>query len=75
MSKARTTLSVDADVLRQTRVAAARAGKRDSEIVEEALRAYLGLDVIDRLRSRSGLTAEQAETLAYRELHASRRRS
>ena len=72
MSRMRTTLSIDGGVLRATRIAAARAGKRDSEIVEDALRAYLGLTVIDRVRAKSDLSARAAETLAYAELHASR---
>lgn len=74
MPRARTTLSLDADVLRAARIAAARTGKHDSEIVEEALRAYLGLGVIDRVRSTSGLSEKAAGKLAYDELHASRRR-
>lgn len=72
MLRTRTTLSIESEVLRATRIAAARSGKRDSEIVEDALRAYLGLAVIDRIRERSNLSAEDAETLAYAELHASR---
>jgi metal-responsive CopG/Arc/MetJ family transcriptional regulator len=41
MAKERTTLSIDADILRATRVAAARTGRRDSEVVEDALRNCL----------------------------------
>jgi hypothetical protein len=72
MPKARTTFSIDDQVLRAARIAAARAGKRDSELVEDALRAYLGLAVIDRIRAGSDLTPDEADELAYRELHASR---
>ena len=74
MSKTRTTLSLDSRVLRAARIAAARTGKRDSAIVEEALRSYLALDVIDRVRERAGIGAEAADTLVYEELHASRMR-
>jgi len=73
MSRSRTTLSLDSQVLRAARIAAARSGKRDSEIVEEALRSYLGLRVVDNVRATSGLAADAAESLAYAELHASRR--
>ena len=59
-------------MLRAARIAAARSGKRDSELVEDALRAYLGLAVVDRIRAKSGLSSETAERLAYDELHASR---
>ena len=72
MSRTRTTLSLDSQVLRAARIAAARAGKRDSEIVEAALRAYLGFDVIDRIRAKSDISADAAAKLAYDELHTSR---
>lgn len=72
-TKKRTTFSLDSDVLRATRVFAARRDKRDSEVVEEALRSYLGLDLLERVWERSDLTAEQAEDLAYRELHSMRK--
>ena len=74
MPKMRTTLSLDSRVLRAARIAAARAGKRDSEIVEEALRSYLGLDVVTAVRERAAMGAEAAERLAYEELHSSRAR-
>ncbi|MBV9028299.1 MAG: type II toxin-antitoxin system VapB family antitoxin, partial [Candidatus Eremiobacteraeota bacterium] len=45
MVKRKTTVDVDDELLRATRVAAARTGKRDSQVVEEALRAYLGLEL------------------------------
>ena len=73
MSRTRTTLSIDDDVLRAARIAAARGGKRDSELVEDALRVYLGLAVIDRVRAKSALSSTEAEELAYWELHASRK--
>ena len=72
MQRTRTTLSLDSRVLRAARIAAARAGKRDSEIVEEALRSYLGLGVVDAVRERAAIGADAAERLAYNELHASR---
>ena len=74
MPQARTTFSLDARVLRAARIAAARTGKRDSEIVEEALRSYLGLDVVAAVRERAAMDPDTADALAYRELHASRAR-
>jgi hypothetical protein len=74
MNRMRTTLSLDARVLRAARIAAARAGKRDSEIVEEALRSYLGLGVVEAVRERAAMSADAADVLAYEELHASRAR-
>lgn len=72
MAKARTTLSIDEDVLRSTRVAAARRGLRDSDVVEAALRAYLGFAVIDEVRARVAMTEEQAEAFVEAEVYAPR---
>ncbi len=74
MPQMRTTFSLDSRVLRAARIAAARAGKRDSEIVEEALRSYLGVDVVAAVRERAALGAAEADRLAYEELHSSRKR-
>lgn len=74
MARAKTTVYLDPDVLRATRIRAARTGKKDSDVVEEALREYLGLAVIDRVRARSNLSADEALTLAYEELNAARKR-
>jgi Ribbon-helix-helix protein, copG family len=74
MAKRKTTLYVDEDVLRAAKVMAARKGKRDSEIFEEALRKYVGFAVIDRIRARNtDLTPEEAERLASEAVHESRR--
>jgi hypothetical protein len=73
MARAKTTVYLDPGVLRATRIRAARTGKRDSDVVEEALREYLGFTVIDRIQSRSNLTPDEAEALANEELHALRR--
>ena len=60
-------------MLQATKVAAARAGKRDYQVVEEALRAYLGLELLERVGARSKLREDEALDLAYQELHQSRR--
>jgi hypothetical protein len=73
MARAKATVYLDPEVLRATRIRAARTGKRDSDVVEDALREYLGLAVIDRIRSRSDLDPEEATRLAYEELHGARR--
>jgi hypothetical protein len=69
----KTTIYVDDGLLRATKIAAARAGKRDYQVVEEALHAYLGYELLERVGRRSKLTADQAAELAYQELHRSRR--
>jgi len=75
--KERATSTLDAEVLRATRVAAARAGRRDSEIVEEALRSYLAIGVLEEIwRSRPTgapeLSDDEALRLARSEQHAAR---
>lgn len=74
MSKTRTTLTVDEDVLRAVRIKAARTGKRDSEVIEESLRRDLGLDALDEIwASVRPATEEESLDFAYTELHAMRR--
>ncbi len=67
--KRKTTVYLEDELLRAMRVAAARAGKQDSQIVEDALRAYLGLELLERVGARAALTEEDALALAYHELH------
>ena len=74
MSKTRTTLTIDEGVLRAVKVRAARTGKGDSEVIEEAVRAHLGLDLLDRLWERNGMGEQQAVELAVEAQHATRRR-
>ena len=74
MAKTKTTIYIDADVMRAARILAARSGRRDSEVVEDALREYAGLAVVERVRDRNrDLSAEEALALASEELHALRR--
>jgi hypothetical protein len=73
MARSKATVYLDPDVLRATRVRAARTGKRDSDVVEEALREYLGLAVIDEIQAKADLDEDEAMKLAYEELHAMRR--
>jgi hypothetical protein len=73
MARSKATVYLDPEVLRATRVRAARTGKRDSDVVEEALREYLGLAVIDEIRAKADLNADEAMQLANEELHAMRR--
>jgi len=74
MAKVRTTLTIEEEVLRAVRVRAARTGKGDSEVIEEALRRELGLDLLERLWERNKLPEEEAVALAVEAQHASRRR-
>lgn len=74
MAKTRTTLTIDEDVLRAVKVRAARTGKGDGEVIEEALRRDLGLDLLDRLWARNDLGEREALKLAVEAQHATRRR-
>jgi hypothetical protein len=74
MPKTRTTLTIDEDVLRAVKVRAARTGKADGEVIEEALRRDLGLDLLDRLWERNDLAEPAAIALAVEAQHATRRR-
>jgi hypothetical protein len=72
MSKLRTTLTIDEQVLRAVRVRAARSGKGESEVIEESLRATLGFDLLDRLWECADMSEEQAMDLAVEAQRAPR---
>lgn len=74
MAKVRTTLTIDEDVWRAVKVRAARAGKGDSQVIEEALRRDLGLDLLERVWSRADLSEEEAMKLALEGQRAARRK-
>lgn len=73
MPKVRTTLTIDDEVLRAVKVRGARTGKGDSEVIEEALRRELGLDLLERLWQSGDLSEEEAVELAVEAQHATRR--
>lgn len=75
MAKVRTTLTIDSDVLRAVKVRAARSGRGDSEVIEEAVRRDLGLDLLARTWARNELSEREAEALALEAQHATRRAS
>lgn len=72
MSKVRTTLTIEDEVLQAVKVRAARSGKGDSEVIEEALRQHLGLDLLDRLWEQSDMSESEAADLAVEAQHATR---
>jgi hypothetical protein len=73
MPKARTTVTLDERVLRAVRIKAARTGRRDSDVIEEALRRELGLDLLDRIWETADLDEDEALRLAVEAQHESRR--
>jgi len=73
MAKTRTTVTLDERVMRAVRVKAARAGRRDSDVIEEALRRDLGFDVLERMWERADTDEDEAMELAVEAQHDSRR--
>lgn len=72
MPKARTTITIDERVLTALRIRAARCGKGDSEVIEEALRRDLGLDLLERLWATNDLGEDEAMALAIEAQQATR---
>ena len=67
-------VTLDERVLRALRVKAARTGRRDSEVIEEALRRDLGLELLERIWAKADLGEDEALSLAVKEQHTARRR-
>jgi predicted transcriptional regulator len=72
MARRPTTLYLDDEILRAARAMAARSERDESRVVEDALRSYLGLTVVEEVWRRSDLSEEQALALADEEKHAAR---
>jgi hypothetical protein len=72
MPKTRTTVTLDERVLRAVRIKAARTGRRDSDVIEEALRRDLGLDLIARIWATADIEEDEAMRLAVEAQHESR---
>lgn len=72
MERKKTTVYVEPELLQAAKVEAARTGKREYEVFEDALRSYLGFEVVERVWARSDLSEEEALQLVYDELHAAR---
>jgi gamma-glutamyl:cysteine ligase YbdK (ATP-grasp superfamily) len=74
MSKIRTTVTLEDDVFRAVKVRAARTGKRDSQVIEEAIRRDLGLDDLAEIWAKvTPATEEEGAKLATDELRAMRK--
>ena len=74
MAKIRTTLTIDEQVLRAVKVRAARLGRGDSEVIEDALRRELGFDLLERLWQKDDVSEDDAIALAVEAQHKTRRR-
>lgn len=76
MGEPKATVSVDAALLRAATARAAQEGRKPEEIVEKALRLYIGglAEVLKRLRAENPdeLSDDEALRIAYEELDAQR---
>jgi hypothetical protein len=72
MKRVRTTLTIDPEVLRAVKIRAARLGKGDSDVIEEALRRDLGLNLLDRLWAANDLGEADALALSVEAQHRTR---
>lgn len=68
MAKKKTTVYLDEDVLRSAKVLAARTGMSDSDVLEAALRGYVGMEAATAW-GRTDLSDDEALALAVEETH------
>lgn len=73
MAKAKLTAYVDPVVHRTLKVAAARQGFTESDLVERALRTQLGLAAVGEAQELSRMTADEAMRAAVDEVRGYRR--
>lgn len=66
-------MTLDERVLRAVRVKAARTGRRDSDVIEEALRRDLGFELLDRIWAKADMDEDEAMKLAVEAQHEARR--
>jgi len=71
-TKRKLTVYLDPEVARAAKVRAARLDKRDSEVIEDALRAHLGIAALDEAQCLSTLAEDEALELANAEVHVAR---
>jgi hypothetical protein len=72
--RVKTTVYIDPTLLRAVKAAAARTAKKQSAIFEEALRRYLGFELLRRVPPLAPQEPDEDEALdlAYRELREAR---
>lgn len=72
-NRKKATVYLDEELLRAAKVMAARTDRKDYEVLEAALRQYLGVEVLEKVWAGSDLTEDEGLKVAYRELDAMRR--
>ena len=84
ITRKKTTVYLDPELLRAVKVVAASSGRHDYEILEDAVRQYLRTTnaetsrqelrhLLDQFGGQDPVSDEEALSLAYTELHAARR--
>ena len=84
ITRKKTTVYLDPELLRAVKVVAARNGRHDYEILEDAVRLYLSTaqaetsrqalrELLDQQAAQVTPSDDEALELAYTELHAARR--
>jgi hypothetical protein len=67
-------VDVDAELIERARAMTPQHGQAtEADVVERALRMYVGRDVLEAAQATSDLTDDEADALAVQELHAARR--
>lgn len=66
-------VDLDAQIVERTRAELGGGTESDAAVVERALNAYLLGRLLDVTHATAGLSEEDAQRLAYEELHAARR--
>ena len=72
-TRRKTMVYLDDELLRGAKILAARTDRKDYEVLEAALRQYLGVEVLERVWAGSDLTEREGLKVAYAELEAVRR--
>lgn len=71
--KDKLTVKLDAEMVDRARAELGLDAANDTAVVERALNAYLLGRLLDLTQARAGLSEDEANRLAYEELHAVRR--
>ena len=73
MGKVKVTYAIDESVVRAVRMLAARTNRRDSEVVDAALREYLGITLFEELRELARTRPAISLDEVVAEQHAARK--
>lgn len=72
MARRPTTVRIEDKLMAEVHAVAERGGVSDDDVIEEAVRRFVGLDVLDELWTRNHLDEDEAMELAVSEFRAIR---